>query len=147
MDTSANRWKAMCHAGPVRGTNNTIVRVTPPNRYALRSERAKVQSSPRMNTLVPNTNIRGPEWLATIAPTSAPSAVPTRRCQETDSAAPRDDCVITRVVTPAQYVSGSRNNRAASTEATAATAVRAECTKTGHPVQPTPYLAISSHRV
>ena len=53
------------------------------------------------------------------------------------SAAPNDDCVITRVVIGAQYASCSRNNRATSSEAIAATAVRAECTTTGQPARAT----------
>jgi hypothetical protein len=53
------------------------------------------------------------------------------RRQETANAAPNDDCVMTKVVIGAQYASGSRNSRATSTEPTAATAVRAECTTTG----------------
>ena len=70
------------------------------------------------------------------------SAVPTKRCKETVNAAPSDDCAITTVVIGAQYVSGSRNKRDTSTETTAATAVRAECTKTGNQVRSTPFLAI-----
>src|SRR5271166_4556435 len=88
-----------------------------------------------MNTLVPNTTTCGPTQLATIAPTAAPSAVPTKRCHETANAAPSDDCTITRVVIGAQYAAGSRSKRPASTEATAATAVRTECTKTGRYAQ------------
>src|SRR6266404_2662360 len=68
------------------------------------------------------------------------------RCRETVSAAPKDDWVITRVVIGAQYASGSRNNRAASSDATAATAVRAECTNTGHSVHSTRSLIMSTHR-
>ena len=94
---------------------------------------------------MPNTRTCGAKWLATIAPTAAPSNVPTKRCQETVSAAPNDDCVITTVVIGAQYACGSRNNPAASNEATATAAVRTECTKTGHPVHLTPALAIASH--
>jgi len=131
MNTSAHRCKAICHGGAARGINSTIARVTPPNRYALRSERATAQSNPRMNTAAPNTSAFRPKWLATIAPTAAPSAVPRKRCRETASAAPNDDCVMTRVVIGAQYASGSRNKRATSTETTAASAVRAECTTTG----------------
>jgi len=59
------------------------------------------------------------------------------------SAAPNDDWVITRVVIGAQYTSGSRSNRAANSDATAATAVRAECTNTGHSVHWTRSLTIS----
>src|SRR5258708_32617081 len=88
-----------------------------------------------MNTLAPNTRTCGPKCLATIAPTTAPSAVPTKRCQDTFSAAPSDDCVITMVVIDAQYASGRRNKRATSTEATTATAVRAECTSITQPPQ------------
>lgn len=131
INTSANRLKAICHAGPVRGTNSTIANVTPPNRYALRSERVTAQSNPRMNRPAPNTSTFGPKSVATIAPNIAPSAVPIRRSQETLSAAPNDDCVITKVVIGAQYGSGSRNDRATSSETTAATAVRAEWTTTG----------------
>jgi len=43
--------------------------------------------------------------------------------------------VITSVVIGAQYVSGRRNNFATNTETTAATAVRTECTNTGHHVE------------
>src|SRR6266404_3970057 len=68
------------------------------------------------------------------------------RCRETVSAAPKDDWVLTRVVIGAQYASGSRNNRAASSDATAATAVRAECTNTGHSVHSTRSLIMSTHR-
>lgn len=39
---------------------------------------------------------------------------------------------MTTVVIGAQYASGSPNNRATSSEATAATAVRTECTMTGN---------------
>src|SRR4029077_11821212 len=52
------------------------------------------------------------------------------------SAAPSEYCVITKVVIGAQYASGSWKSRATSSEATAATAVRAECTKPGHPARP-----------
>src|SRR5712664_3834346 len=114
-----------------------MANVMPPNLYALRFARARGQSSPSKNTLVPNTSTCGPKWLATSAPTIAPSAVPRMRCQESVSAAPNDDYVITRVVRAAQYVSGRRNKRATSTEATAATAVRAECTSITQPTQPT----------
>ena len=57
---------------------------------------------------------------------------PTKRCHETASAAPSEDCVITKVVIGAQYASGSRNSRATNYETSAANAVRPECTKTGH---------------
>ena len=57
-----------------------------------------------------------------------------KRSQEIGSAAPSDDCVMTSVVTADQYASGSRASRAISTDSTAATAVRTECTKIGHPV-------------
>ena len=74
--------------------------------------------------------MRGPNYVAAIAPTAAPSAAPTKRSHETLSAAPSDDCVITRVVIAAQCVSGSWNRRATRTETIAATAVRADCTRT-----------------
>jgi hypothetical protein len=51
--------------------------------------------------------------------------------------------VITRVVIGAQYASGSRNKPATSNEATAAIAVRAECTRTAGLVQATPLLAVT----
>lgn len=61
-------------------------------------------------------------------------------------AAPGDDCVTTKVVMGAQYASGSRNNRAASSEATAATAVRAECMEAGshltHSIRPLPIFCV-----
>jgi len=41
---------------------------------------------------------------------------------------------LTKVVIGAQYASGSRSKRATSTKATAATAVRTECAKTGRQV-------------
>ena len=44
---------------------------------------------------------------------------------------------MTKVVIGAQYASGSRNSRATSTEPTAATAVRAECTTTGNAARST----------
>src|SRR5580658_3741572 len=58
------------------------------------------------------------------------------RCQDTESVAPRDDCVITIVVIGAQYVCGSLNTRPTSIEATAVTAVRAECSSTCRLVAP-----------
>src|SRR5271157_68511 len=75
---------------------------------------------------------------------SAPT-VPTKRCPETASAAPSEDCVITRVVIGAQYICGRRNSRAASNEATATTAVRTECTTVGHHTHFTLSLVISAH--
>lgn len=81
--------------------------------------------------LTPRTNTRGPKYVAAIAPTAAPNAVPTNRSHETVSAAPSDDCVITKVVIAAQYASGSRSKRATRTETIAAAAVRAECTRIG----------------
>jgi len=54
------------------------------------------------------------------------------RSQETERAAPSDDCVITKVVIGAQYASGKRNSRATTNETTAAAAVRAEFTTNGH---------------
>src|SRR5215471_10143736 len=120
------------------GTNCTTTSVTPPNRYALRSERIAVLSNPRMNTAAPKVSTFGPNWLATIAPTTAPSAVPTKRCQETLNAAPKDDCVMTSVVIGAQYASGSLNILATNSEVTAATAVRAECATTGNILRSTP---------
>src|SRR5258707_2802259 len=66
---------------------------------------------------------------------AAPSAVPAKRWRETVKAAPREDCVITRVVTGAQYASGKRTSRAAATDTTAATAVRAECSTIGQAFQ------------
>src|SRR5262249_29579525 len=83
------------------------------------------------NTLIPNTSRRGPNQLATNTPTVAPSTVPMNRSPETDKAVPSDDCEITKVVIGAQCGSGSRQNRAARNDATAATAVRAECTTVG----------------
>src|SRR5580700_10468985 len=114
----------------------------PPNRYALQSAFTIQQTSPRRNTLIPNKTTFAPNRLAALAPTAAPSAVPRNRCQDTLRAAPSDDCVITRVVIGAQYASCSLNNRATRKEATAAKAVRAECTTIGHPAQPTPSRAI-----
>jgi hypothetical protein len=55
-----------------------------------------------MKTLAANASILGPNQLVTIAPTAAPSSVPMNRCAETESAAPSDDCVTTKVVTGAQ---------------------------------------------
>src|SRR5580704_4878425 len=119
--------------------------VTPPKRYALRSDCTAADNNPRISTHAPNTSIWGPNCVATIAPTIAPSAVPTNRCPDTLSAAPSDDCAITRVVIAAQYSSGNRNSRAASTEATAATAVRTECVRTSHHVHWTFLPAITFH--
>jgi hypothetical protein len=119
--------------------------VTPPKRYALRSDCTTADSNPRISTHAPNTSTWGPNCVATIAPTIAPSAVPTNRCPDTLSAAPSDDCAITRVVIAAQYSSGNRNSRAASTEATAATAVRTECVRTSHHVHWTFLPAITFH--
>ena len=77
-----------------------------------------------------------------------PKAVPTKRCHETASAAPSEDCVITKVVIGAQYASGSRNSRATNNEASAAAAVRAECSKTGHRTHSArPPLSSASFRV
>src|SRR5262245_30146711 len=61
-------------------------------------------------------------------------------CGSCRHAAGRDLCakVGARVVIGAPYVSGSRSIRATSTEATATTVVRAQCTRTGHPVDLTP---------
>jgi len=53
-------------------------------------------------------------------------------CRTVGSPADNDDWVITRVVIGAQYASGSRNDRAASSDAAAATAVLAQCANTGH---------------
>src|SRR5260221_140865 len=61
IDTSANRCKATCQAGPDRGTNITIASVTPPNRYALRSGYTTAESNPRTNTLAANTSICDPK--------------------------------------------------------------------------------------
>jgi hypothetical protein len=47
-------------------------------------------------------NTFGGTWPATRAPTNAPSPVPTNRFQETENAAPSEDCVITKVVIGAQ---------------------------------------------
>src|SRR5258708_18712474 len=66
---------------------------------------------------------------------AAPRAVPAKRWRETAKAAPSEDCVITRVVTGAQYASGKRASRAAATDTTAATAVRAECSTIGQAFQ------------
>jgi hypothetical protein len=54
-----------------------------------------------------------------------------------------DDWVIIRVVIGAQYASGSRSDRAAISEAIATTAVRAECTKTGHLILSTRLFKVS----
>jgi hypothetical protein len=50
-----------------------------------------------MKMLAPKTGLLGPKELATIAPTAAPSSIPMNRSPETESAAPSDDCVITKV--------------------------------------------------
>ena len=92
----------------------------------------------------PNIATFGGKYLAASPPTTAPSAVPMNRSLETFSAAPSDDCVMTRVVIGAHQVPGSRNNRATSSEITAATAVRRECTSTGHHVNLNLSLAIPS---
>src|SRR5271156_426832 len=54
-----------------------------------------------------------------------------KRSKEIGKPAPSADCVITSVVTPAQYASGSRASRATRMESTAATAVRTEWISTG----------------
>ena len=54
-----------------------------------------------------------------------------KRSKEIGNAAPRDDCVITSVVIPAQYASGSCANRAARMESIAATAVHKQWINTG----------------
>jgi hypothetical protein len=66
---------------------------------------------------------------------AAPMAVPRRRFAEIFNAAPSEDCVTTRVVTAAQYVSGNRARRATSKEITAAAAVRTACATVGQPDQ------------
>src|SRR4029077_7123577 len=114
------------------GISSTTARVTPPNRYAVGSDRAIAHAGPRMNMLAPKANRLGPSRLATIAATMAPSAVPTRSCQDTMSAALSEDWATTRVAIGAQWASGSRNSRATSSDATAVTAVRPERTTTGH---------------
>jgi hypothetical protein len=50
------------------------------------------------------------------------------------------------VVIGAQYTSGSPNKRATSREATVPTAVRAECTRTGHTFDRNRFFSISSYR-
>jgi len=92
----------------------------------------------------PNIATFGGKYFAASPPAKAPSAVPMNRSLETFSAAPSDDCVMTRVVIGAHQVPGSRNNRATSSEITAATAVRSECTSTGHQVNLNLSLAIPS---
>jgi hypothetical protein len=76
--------------------------VTPANRYALRSDFDAALSSPRMKTLAVKATTLGPNQVVTIAPTAAPTIVPMNRCPETESAAPSDDCVTTKVVIGAQ---------------------------------------------
>jgi hypothetical protein len=142
IDTSANLYNAIRQAGPVRGINNTTAIVIPPKRYALRSARNTAKTSPSTNTPTPNTSALPPKRLPTIAPTTAPIAVPKNRCQETVSAPPSDVCAITRVVIGAQYASCNRNILATSNEAIAATAVRADCTTADHPIHPMPSRAI-----
>src|SRR5215469_7336386 len=57
----------------------------------------------------------------------APSAVPASRFKEIVQATLKADCRTITVVIAAQYDSGGPNARAASKEAAAATAERAEC--------------------
>lgn len=63
-----------------------------------------------------------------------------KRCREIAHAPPTEDCAITSVVMGAQKGSGKWHTCAASSDTTAATAVRVECTSTEDFVVVTPWV-------
>src|SRR6476646_4768702 len=71
------------------------------------------------------------KYIATNPPKIAPMAVPMKRCAEIGRASPRVDCITITAEIAAQYVSGSGNKRATSSETTTATAVRAAFVSVG----------------
>ena len=100
--------------------------VIPAKRSALRSSPSRAPTDPNTNKPLPNTSTFGPGQLTNNAPVPAPNAVPTSRCQDTDSSEPASDSTMMIVVMAAQYASGIPTNRAISSGETAASATRSE---------------------